>query len=103
MGTSQHMSMCRGMKWRMDWRWIGFSPHVSVLKILSFYRRTQEWMKTKLDQIWIPPLCRGMSEMGPTLVPCDLKVLGSNPSGVNLLDYRQDQGHHGIFFLVFLF
>ena len=34
-------------------------------------------------------------------VPCNWKVLGSNPSGVNLQDYRQDQGHHGNFFLVF--
>ena len=36
-------------------------------------------------------------------VPCNWKVLGSNPTGVNLQDYRQDQGHHGNFFLGFLF
>ena len=46
--------------------------------------------------------------MGPTLggkaVPCNLKVLGSNPSGVNLQDHRQDEGHHGkIFYCFFLF
>ena len=35
-------------------------------------------------------------------VPCNLKVLGSNPSGVNLQDHRQDQGYHGkVFFLLF--
>ena len=35
-------------------------------------------------------------------VPCNLKHLGSNPSGVNLQDHRQDQGHHGkVFFLLF--
>ena len=38
-------------------------------------------------------------------VPCNLKVLGSNPSGVNLQDHRQDQGYHGkvIFLLFFCF
>ena len=30
-------------------------------------------------------------------------VPGSNPSGGSLPDYRQDQGHHGKFFLFFLF
>ena len=35
-------------------------------------------------------------------VPCNLKVLGSNPSCVNLQDHRRDQGHHGKeFFLLF--
>ena len=27
-----------------------------------------QWMKTKLDQISIPPLCRSLSEMAHTLV-----------------------------------
>ena len=36
-------------------------------------------------------------------VPCNWKVLGSNPSGVNLQDYRQDEGHHGNFFSWFFF
>ena len=43
--------------------------------------------------------------MGPTLMVkqclCNWKVLGSNPSGVKLQDYRQDQGHHGKFFFGF--
>ena len=35
-------------------------------------------------------------------VPCNLKVLGSNPSGVNLQYHRQDQGYHGkVIFLLF--
>ena len=34
-------------------------------------------------------------------VPCNWKVPGSNPSGVNLQVYRQDQGHHGNFFFCF--
>ena len=46
----------------------GFSPYVCILKILSFFRRTQLWMKTNLDQISILPLCNGMSEMAHTLV-----------------------------------
>ena len=36
-------------------------------------------------------------------VPCNWKVLGPNPSGVNLQDYRQDEGHHGNFFSWFFF
>ena len=36
-------------------------------------------------------------------VPCTWKVLGSNPNGVNLQDYRQDEGHHGNFFSWFFF
>ena len=36
-------------------------------------------------------------------VPCNLKVLGSNPSGVNLQDHRQDQGYHGKFFFLLFF
>ena len=36
-------------------------------------------------------------------VPCNLKVLGSNPSGVNLQDHRQDEGHHGKIFLLLFF
>ena len=36
-------------------------------------------------------------------VPCNSKVLGSNPSGVNLQDHRQDQGHHGNGFFCFFF
>ena len=34
-------------------------------------------------------------------MPCNWKVLASNPSGVNLQDYRQDQGHHGNFLFAF--
>ena len=56
-------------------------------------------MKTKLDQISIPPLCGGMSEMGHTLVEkqclCNWEVLGSIPSEVNLQNCRQSKGHHG--------
>ena len=36
--------------------------------------------------------------------PYNRMVVGSNPSGGSLPDYRQDQGHHGKYFLfVFLF
>ena len=48
---------------------MGFHPmYVSMLKILCFFRRTQRWMKTNLDQISIPLLCTGMSEMAHTLL-----------------------------------
>ena len=54
-----------------------------MLKILSFFRRTQQWVKTKFDQISIPPLCRDVSEMAHTLVgkavPLQLKGHGFNP------------------------
>ena len=37
-------------------------------------------------------------------VPCNMKILGSNLSGVNLQDHRQDQGYHGkVFFAFFCF
>ena len=36
-------------------------------------------------------------------VPYNRKVLASNPTGVNLQDYRQDEGHHGNFFWFFWF
>ena len=37
-------------------------------------------------------------------VPCNSKVLGSNPSGANLQDHRQVQGYRGkVFFWLFLF
>ena len=36
-------------------------------------------------------------------VPCNLKVPGSNPSGVSLQDHRQDQGYHGKVFFCFFF
>ena len=63
-------------------------------------------MKTKLDQIWIPPTpvqryVRDGRYPSGKAVPCNWKSLGSNPSGVNLQDYRQDQGHHGDFFFGF--
>ena len=50
------------------------------------------------------PVQRYVRERYPSgkAVPCNWKVLVSNPSGVNLQDYRRDQGHHGNFlFLVF--
>ena len=56
-------------------------------------------MKTTLDQISIPPLCGGMSELGHTLVGkqclCNWEVLGSNPSEASLQGCMQGQGHHG--------
>ena len=74
-------------------------------------------MKTKLDQISIPPLCRSMSEMvlcvfvavstylttypSTKAVSCNWKVLGSNPSGVTLQDHGQVQGCRGRFFFAF--
>ena len=68
-------------------------------------------MKTKLDQISIPPLCRGMSEMAHTLVgkavPSQVKVMGSNANEINLQGSRLDQEHHVkicvlVFFAFFL-
>ena len=54
-----------------------------MLKILSFFKRTQYWMKTKLDLISITHLCRGLLEMAHTLVrkavPWPLKGHGYNP------------------------
>ena len=50
-------------------------------------------MKTKLDQISIPPLDNGMSEIAHTLVcMCvySLTMVGSIPSGVSLQDPWQD-------------
>ena len=35
--------------------------NIKAVKALSFFSTTQLWMKTNLDQISIPPLCRGMS------------------------------------------
>ena len=55
-------------------------------------------MKSDLDQISIPPLCKGLSEMAHTLlgkvVPLQLKGHGWKHIDRNLQDPRQHQGHN---------
>ena len=65
-------------------------------------------MKTNLDQISIPPLCRGMSEMAHTLVgkavPLQLKGLGFNPQWGQFAGPQTGLGTRWkIFSLFFLF
>ena len=62
-------------------------------------------MKTKLDQISIPPLCRSMSEMGPTLVvkqrPATVRSWVETPVGLCCRTIGRFRDTMGNFFLLF--
>ena len=64
-------------------------------------------MKTKLDQISIPPLCRGMSELGHTLVVkqclCNWRSWLQTPVGANYWTTCRVKDTMGNFLFLFFF
>ena len=84
-----------------------FYPMCLDSKDSDFSGKTQQWMKTILDQISIPSLCRHVAEMAHTLVgkQClyDGMVSGSTPNAHNFAASRQGVRQNGNFlFFVFV-